>query len=162
MPSTMANLSFHSPLYSCNEAGEAQILSLLQPAVTVTVSQCHKYWQSPATLNGTSILAVYVLVAYEFNYSKSVCEMDKVMWLELDITCNIHTRHDLFSIRLHLRPCEVKVHFMVISKCLILTRSCTRSRRTSVLERKATQSFWMLCTVHTVSARINSFHALRF
>ena len=55
MLSTMAHLSLYSPLYSYSEAGEAQILSLLQPAATVTVSQCHKYWQSPDTLNGISI-----------------------------------------------------------------------------------------------------------
>ena len=75
------------------------------------------------------VRAVYVLVAYEFNHSSSVCEIDKTMWLELDITWGIHNRHDLSIIRLHSRPREarheVKIHFMVTLKCLILTRSTT-------------------------------------
>ena len=52
---------------------------LLQPTVTIIVSQCRKNWQSPAKLKVISYCAMYVLTTrvLHLNHSNSANQMDK-------------------------------------------------------------------------------------
>ena len=106
---------------------------------------------------------MYVLTTYEFqcDHSNNVGKMDKTMWLELDITHGIRTRHDLVQFQAPFTIHEVKIHFMVMLKSSVFTKSITPVYLTGKQERWL-PSFWMLCTVHIVSAGIVSVHVLRF
>ena len=80
--------------------------------------------------------------------SVTILQCNRYCGLELDI----HTRHELFSVRFHSLPCEVKIHFM--GKLMF---NCKQNPPIYLTGRQP-HSFWMLYTIHTVSAKI---HALK-